>query len=200
MGARGRPRGFDRDAALQRAMELFWRKGYENTSLSGLTAAMGINPPSLYSAFGSKEALFNEAVALYARTEGSGIWAPVAHAPSARAAIEHLLRASAEAFTRNEWPHGCMIVLAAPQSEGASPAVCEELQRRRREGVELLTRRIERAVEEGDVAPHVDCKALAAYFATVQHGMSILARDGASLETLLAVTECAMATWDALTS
>lgn len=200
MAARGRPRSFDREDALRQAMRVFWSKGFDNASLAELTEAMGINPPSLYAAFGSKEGLFKEAVELYVRTEGEGIWEQVPVASSARAAIEGMLRATAVAFTRRQRPRGCMIVLAAPQIEGANPAVCEELKRRRAENIEILERRLEQAVADGELSSSANCRAIATYYATVQHGMSIQARDGASRETLLTIADCAMAAWEAFAS
>ncbi|MCE8033325.1 TetR/AcrR family transcriptional regulator [Billgrantia tianxiuensis] len=200
MSQRGRPRGFDREEALRRAMEVFWAQGYDNASIADLTRAMGINAPSLYATFGSKEALFHEAVKLYVRTEGSGIWEQVETAPTAHAAIAHVLHATAEAFTRGDTPRGCMIVLAAPQMQGANTQVCDALKAHRQANGCLLERRLKRAVEEGELPASTDCRALASYFVTVQHGMSIQARDGASRETLLAIADCAMASWSALTS
>ncbi|WP_010629800.1 TetR/AcrR family transcriptional regulator [Halomonas sp. KM-1] len=200
MPQRGRPRGFDREEALRRAMEVFWTQGYDNASLTDLTRAMSINAPSLYATFGSKEALFHEAVALYVQTEGSGIWEQVETAPTARDAIAHVLHATAEAFTRGDTPRGCMIVLAAPQMQGANAQVCDALKAHRKENGCLLERRLKRAVEEGELPASTDCRALASYFVTVQHGMSIQARDGASRETLLRIADCAMASWEALTS
>lgn len=200
MPQRGRPRGFDREEALRQAMEVFWTQGYDNASLAGLTRAMGINAPSLYATFGSKEALFQEAVELYVRSEGSGIWEEVETAPTARAAIEHVLHATAEAFTRGPAPRGCLIVLAAPQIQGANPQVCDTLKAHRLASGCLLERRLKRAVEEGELPASTECRALATYFVTLQHGMSIQARDGASREALLAIANCAMASWDALTN
>ncbi|MBD3897300.1 TetR/AcrR family transcriptional regulator [Halomonas sp. ML-15] len=200
MAQRGRPRGFDREDALRRAMEVFWVQGYDNASLADLTRAMGINAPSLYATFGSKEALFQEAVALYVRTEGSGIWEQVDTAATARAAIEQVLRTTAEAFTRGATPRGCMIVLAAPQMQGANAQVCDALKAHRQANGCLLERRLTRAVEEGELPASTDCRALASYIVTLQHGMSIQARDGASRETLLAIADCAMAGWEALTT
>lgn len=200
MAVRGRPRGFDREDALRRAMEVFWTKGFDNASIADLTAAMELAPPSLYAAFGGKEALFKEAVALYARTAGSGIWDDVPAAPTARAAVDRMLRATAEAYTCGPEPRGCMIVLSAPQMQGGNQAVCDELRDRRQASVEVLRDRFERAVAEGELDAGTDCRALAIYFVTVQHGMSIQARDGASREDLLAVADCAMAAWDGLAS
>lgn len=179
-------------------MEVFWLRGFDNASLSELTNAMGLRPPSLYAAFGSKEALFKEAVELYVRTQGDGIWNEVPEAASAREGIARMLRATACAYTRGAEPRGCMIVLSAPQMQGASPEVSEELRRRRAENVAVLERRLDRAVAEGEIPPEADCRSVANYFATVQHGMSIQARDGASREELLAIADCAMAGWDRL--
>lgn len=200
MAERGRPRSFDRAAALRRAMEVFWTKGYDGASLSDLTAAMGINSPSLYAAFGSKEALFREAVALYGATEGTEIWTALPKAPTAREAIERFLRASAEAFTRPDKPAGCLIVLGALNANDANANVCRELRDERSGNIETLRDRLDRAVREQELPTDLDCRAIATFYATVQQGMSIQARDGASRETLLAVAGCAMAAWDRLTS
>src|SRR5918996_2764774 len=168
MAERGRPRSFDRAAALQRAMEVFWAKGFDGASLSDLTAAMDINSPSLYAAFGSKEALFREAVALYGETEGTEIWSALPEAPTAREAIERFLCASACSFTRAEKPAGCLIVLGALHANAANAAVCRDLRQHRAENVEALRARLGRAVREGDLAEGVDCLAVARFYATIQ--------------------------------
>ncbi|WP_077962280.1 TetR/AcrR family transcriptional regulator [Ensifer adhaerens] len=196
--SRGRPRNFSRDEALASAMQLFWDKGYDNTSLSDLTRAMGLNPPSLYAAFGSKAELFIEAVDLYGRTDGAGIWDELETVPTAKAAVHDLLRRTAENFTRRGEPRGCMVVLSAPQMAGGDPEVCGALKRRRLEKQTALERRFERAVDEGDMPAGVDCAAIAAYVASLQHGMSIGARDGATRETLLAIADCAAGGWDTM--
>jgi AcrR family transcriptional regulator len=201
MSERGRPRSFDRAAALRRAMELFWAKGYEGTSLSDLTTAMGINSPSLYAAFGSKETLFREAVQLYGASQGTEIWDGIPRAPTARAAIARFLQATAESFTRRGKPRGCLIALGALHARDASNAVvCRELRDHRAQNAKTLRLRLERGVAEGELPEGFDCRAAATFYATVQHGMSIQARDGASRETLLAVAQCAMAAWDGLVS
>ena len=197
---RGRPRNFDRDAALRQAMEVFWAKGYDGASMADLTAAMGLNPPSLYAAFGCKEALFREAVALYVASDGGRIWAAVDAAPTARAAIEAMLRTSAEDFTRPNKPRGCLIVLSALNADDTNAAVCGALRDLRNGNVETLRRRLENDIAEGRLPPGLDGRALAAFYMSVQHGMSIQARDGASRKTLLAVTDVAMAMWDGLVS
>lgn len=181
-------------------MEVFWSEGYEGASLSELTAAMGINSPSLYAAFGSKEALFREAVGLYTSTVGTEIWAAIAEAPTAREAIDRFLHATAEAYTSPGNPHGCLIVLGALHSSGNSAVACEMLRSHRAENLETLRGRLNRAVAEGELPHGLDCLAVASFYTTVQQGMSVQARDGASRETLLGIGRCAMAAWEGLTS
>lgn len=200
MAERGRPRSFDREAALRRAMEVFWGKGYDGTSLADLTSAMGINPPSLYAAFGSKKDLFREAVDLYSASEGGNIWSGLELAPTAREAIATMLRASAESFSRPGKPRGCMIVLSALNADEGNAAVCESLREQRAGNIRQLRQRLERAVADGELADTIDPRAIATFYATVQHGMSILARDGASRKSLLQVADTAMAAWDGLVS
>jgi AcrR family transcriptional regulator len=197
---RGRPRGFDRQRVLRQAMEVFWEKGFEHASMADLTAAMGLKPPSVYAAFGDKEGLFKEAVALYVETEGSGIWEHLERSSTAREAIHNLLRGTVKAYSRHAPSRGCLIVLAAPQKDGASPAVCEELKQRRLTNTLLLKRRLERGIREGELPAGLNCHAVASYYTSVQHGMSILARDGAKRKTLMAVADSAMAGWTALIS
>jgi AcrR family transcriptional regulator len=200
MAERGRPRSFERAAALRCAMEVFWAKGYDGASLADLTAAMGIAAPSLYAAFGCKEALFREAVALYGATEGTEIWTALPQAPSAREAIERFLRASALSFTRPDRPAGCLVVLGALLANDGNAKICRELRESRAGNVAALRERLERGVAEGELPADLDCQAVATFYATVQQGMTIQARDGASRATLLSVADCALAAWDGLTS
>ncbi|GLS33258.1 transcriptional regulator, TetR family [Mesorhizobium albiziae] len=199
MSERGRPRSFDRSVALQRAMEIFWVNGYDGASLADLTAAMGINSPSLYAAFGSKEALFLEATELYTQVEGTGIWTVLETAATTREAIDGFLRATAKAYSQDGKPQGCLIALGALHPDNSSKAVCTDLRRRRAENLAALKRRFERGVAEGELPKNFDCQAVATFYATVQHGMSIQARDGASHEALLDVANGAMAAWGSLT-
>ena len=195
MSERGRPRSFDRAAALRRAMEVFWAKGYEGASLSDLTAAMGINSPSLYAAFGSKEALFLEATDLYTRSEGADIWSTLEEAPTARLAIEGFLTETAKAYSQTDRPQGCLIALGALHQDSTQGLICQDLRRRRAENHTALERRLQRAVAEGELPAGFDCRTAATFFATVQHGMSIQARDGATHAALMATVAGAMAAW-----
>ena len=198
MSERGRPRTFDRTAALRRAMDVFWAKGYEGASISELAAAMGINSPSLYAAYGSKEALFLEATDFYSRVEGPDIWLALDEAPTARHAIELFLSRTAKAYSQTDRPQGCLITLGALHQDSTSGLICADLRRRRAENHSALRKRLERGVAEGELPAKFDCGAAATFYATVQHGMSIQARDGASCTALMATVTGAMAAWQTL--
>jgi AcrR family transcriptional regulator len=197
---RGRPRAFDREAALAQATRLFRVKGFEATSIADLTRAMGIGSPSLYAAFGSKEALYAEALRYYETAYEALVWARFPGAPTARDAVECLLLDSAAALTGSvvDIPHGCMVALASVGSEG-HPELRELVRSARAVTLERLTARLDRAVAAGEIPDTVDVHALARFVQTVQSGMSILARDGASRTELEAVAQVALLGWDART-
>jgi AcrR family transcriptional regulator len=190
---RGRPRSFDRDAALDAAMQVFWAKGFEAASLSDLTKAMGINPPSLYATFGDKEKLFLEAIERYRGNQGEAC--PYADEPTARGAIERLLTNLACEFTDCCHPRGCMMVMAATTSSGTSDAFQQALARQRDEGKTHLKARIQRGIKDGDVPADTDVAALANFYQAIIAGMSLQARDGATRKTLLGMVETAMRAW-----
>lgn len=198
MATRGRPRAFDRDEALRRAMEVFWEHGYEATSMSHLTAAMGISSPSLYAAFGSKEELFREAVAYYNDTLGATAAAELRERPTARDAISAVLRHHAVVFCDPDNPRGCMIVLAATTSGDDTRSVHEYLAQWRMALETDFRERVERGIAEGDVPAGADAAAIAAFYNTVNHGMAIQARDGADVKKLSSIAEGAIAAWDGL--
>ncbi|OWJ59065.1 TetR/AcrR family transcriptional regulator [Inquilinus limosus] len=200
MAERGRPRSFDRAAALRRAMEVFWARGYDGASMTDLTAAMGINSPSLYAAFGCKEALFREALELYESGAGGSASRSLQDAPTAQAGVEAMLRENAVAYTAPGQPPGCMIVLASAVGIPASPEVRDYLQAAGRRSVAQIKARLDRGVAEGDVPQGADTQAIAAYFATVLNGLTIQARNGGSCRELQAVIDSAMIGWEALTA
>ncbi|MBN3745318.1 TetR/AcrR family transcriptional regulator [Burkholderia sp. Se-20373] len=198
MAERGRPRSFDKEAALDRAMEVFWRLGYEGASMADLTAAMGIASPSLYAAFGSKEALFRLALEHYSATEGREIWGGVEQAGSAHDAVRNYLMDTARVFTRRSKPAGCLIVLSALHPAERSDTVRQTLIAMRERTVENLRERLRQGVATGEIAAQANLDAIARYYVTVQQGMSIQARDGASRRDLEAVAQAALAAWPAL--
>ena len=152
---RGRPRKFDRDQVLRQAMEVFLDRGYDGASIGDLTTAMGINAPSLYAAFGCKEALFREAVAHYDATVGAGAATALRDEPTAEAAIAALLRHNAVSFTDPDKPHGCLIVLAATTYNESSHAVHGHLVEWRLAAETNFRERIERGIADGDVPEEV---------------------------------------------
>ena len=201
MAARGRPRTFDPDIALRQALDLFWERGYEGTSLSDLAGAMGIASASIYACFGSKEDLFRKVMALYGRTSGAPPRAALREQPTARAAIHAMLRATADQVTGPDTPHYCMLILGAPTGAVENHAVREFLADRRRDMLTTIRERLARGATDGDLtAPPARLDAIARYYTTVVQGLSVQARDGADRAELEAVISCAMAAWDTLTS
>ena len=188
---RGRPRSFDREQALESAMEVFWRKGYDATSISDLTEAMGINPPSLYAAFGDKEKLYLEAVEYYRVQRGEHIREVLAQAPTARAAVESALRGAVTEFSRRDSPAGCLLTMST-SCASVSAGVQATLAKKRAMGRERIRERIERGIEEGDVPVSADAQALAEFVMTIFAGMAMHARDGASRKALNATVDAAM--------
>lgn len=198
MAARGRPRNFDRTDALDKALDLFWRHGYDNTSMADLSAAMALRPPSIYAAFGSKEGLFEEVVEHYSERVGKGIWGNLERFETAKDATRHLLVSTIETFSSPGNPHGCMIVLAAPQPDDEHSSVAQSLCKRRTGNMQVLKAIYADAIERGEI-PHganIDC--MANYYVTVQHGITIQTRDGMNRDALFAVADAAMATWPSL--
>lgn len=192
---RGRPRAFDRDDALDRAMRLFWRRGYEATSVSELTEAMGITPPSLYAAFGDKKRLFLEAVDRYQSGPGSFAQAALCEAPTAEAAMRRLMMGTIDSFFAPNGTKGCMVVLAATNCTTESSDILEELAGRRRLAERLVRDRIAAGRDAGEFSADTDVDALASLIITTLYGLSIKARDGASRASLRKVVEQVMSVW-----
>lgn len=184
----GRPRAFDTDTALEKALEVFWRKGYDGTSLSDLTEAMGINKPSLYAAFGNKEQLFLKAIELY-ESRPCAFFMPALEKPTAYEVAQHMLFGAAANMANKDQPQGCVVIQGALSCSEAAAAVKEALINRRLEGQQKLLERFERAKAEGDLPATISAETLARYLGTVLQGMAIQANNGASSEQLRQVAE-----------
>ncbi|WP_282205041.1 TetR/AcrR family transcriptional regulator [Kitasatospora fiedleri] len=186
----GRPRAFDPRTALDRALELFWRQGYEGTSLSDLTAAMGINRNSLYATFGNKEELFRKALDRY--FTGPGAFAAEAlEEPTARAVVERMLLGAVELTGGTHAPPGCLSVNSVHACGPDSRAVREEVIARRMAGEAALRRRFERAP---DLTAGCDPGVLARLVHTVTDGIAVQAASGHTREQVRQVADLALRT------
>jgi AcrR family transcriptional regulator len=199
MATRGRPRSFDRQDALERAMDVFLARGYDGATLDELLAAMGgIAPPSFYAAFGSKDQLFREAVELYAATAGAR-GNQALQGPKVRDAVEGMLRESATVFSDPKGARGCLFILGAMNETRANSQAYEHLRDVRLQIFDTIRQRLERAVAEGELAADLDVAGVTSFYTTVLNGLAIRARDGASRAELLAAADGAMAAWKTLT-
>ncbi|MBU3891796.1 TetR/AcrR family transcriptional regulator [Serratia rubidaea] len=181
---KGRPRSFDRDKALLKALDLFWRKGYEPASVAELCAAMEINPPSLYAAFGNKAKLFLEAVSYYERVYWKKTWDRLEQTADITQAIDTFFSEAADILLSPSAPCGCMVVLAAINVSAESKEVVSAVSVLRQEGKDLFNKRLVRAVQEGQLPEGTNTAVLATVLNTLLEGMSIEAKDGATPESL----------------
>ncbi|MEV4344582.1 TetR/AcrR family transcriptional regulator [Actinoplanes sp. NPDC049596] len=188
---RGRPRAFDPDEALDRAIEVFWEHGYEGASLADLTTAMGINRPSMYAAYGNKEELFRRAVTRYAEHDMAYAREALAE-PTAYRVIESFLRANADALTRTDRPAGCLSIQGGLAGGSDNGEVAQFLATSRLGGERALAERLARAVEEGDLPAGTDAAALARYVMTVSEGNAVHAAAGVDRASLHATVDFAL--------
>jgi AcrR family transcriptional regulator len=191
---RGRPRSFDRVAALDAAMHVFWEKGYEGASINDLTSAMGVNPPSLYAAFGDKEQLFLAAIDHYASSRRDQM---CPEQRTAKDAVEAYLRFKVDLLTGEGHPAGCMLMVAFFTVANASPKLHKVLAQKRAQSREHLKERIKQGIRDGDVAPGTDAEELADFYSAFIAGIAQESRDGVSRKSLLAMVERALAAFPA---
>lgn len=177
---------------------VFWKHGYDATSVAQLTEAMGIGVPSMYAAFGDKRALFEEALVHYMKTHGAfmaRLFAGPFAQPTVGAAVTALLREAAAMFTSADHPRGCMLITAATNCAPESATVAKRLRELRASTVRALEARISEAIERGELQADVDARSLALYVSTVLQGLSAQARDGATRAELEAIVDTAMLAW-----
>ena len=189
--AMGRPRAFDASMALDQAMEVFWRHGYEGATIAQLTDAMGINPPSLYAAFGSKEGLLKAALDRYSEKRAAWVEGLIS-APTAREVAKRMLMETADIQTDPANPPGCLLVQGGLACGVGSENVPFELAAHRAQTEEQLRERFVRAKAEGDLKESADPAALARYLSTVLAGMGVMASSGADRGALREVAAVAI--------
>jgi AcrR family transcriptional regulator len=188
---RGRPLAFNQDEALDKALRIFWSRGYEGASMAELTEALGINKPSIYAAFGNKEELFRKALVRYATGPAAFVGESMRE-PTTRLVVEKFLTKAVDFFSDKSTPNGCMIVQGALTCGQGSSNIQQELVAYRSSIETTLTKRFELAKTQGDLPPDTNVKQLAKYIATIHQGMSVQATSGATKEELLAIVEIAL--------
>ena len=194
MAERGRPRAFDEEEVLDVAMRLFWDHGFDGTSMSDLTEAMGINRRSVYATFGNKEELFTAALERYVAGPGAFVDKALAR-PTAREVAESFLRGTVEAATSSDRPSGCMMVQSALTCSDAAAAVRSDVAARRVAGVDAFRERFDRAQADGDMAADIDTQALASYLVALSNGIAVQANSGSGRAALSRTVELALSTW-----
>ncbi|WP_139671923.1 TetR/AcrR family transcriptional regulator [Pseudomonas sp. F16(2018)] len=187
----GRPREFDKQQALRKAMRLFWEHGYEGTSMSALVSALGIASARIYAAFGSKQQLFEEAVALYESTEG-GFADRALALPDIYQALARMLEDAISTYTRANEPRGCLVVSAASGVAPDNLAVQQWLSGHRRQRTESIIERLRQARDQGQLPADTQAEALGHFYATFLHGISVQARDGVPGEDLRSASRQAL--------
>jgi len=193
----GRPRSFDREQALEAAVDVFWEHGYDATSIAMLTKALGIAAPSLYAAFGDKQTLFLEALDRYLSSYGAFTKRALTEEPQARQAVERLLREAAAAYTRPDHPHGCLLITATTNCSPQSAELAEHLRKLRAAGLRALESKLSIAARAGQLPEQTDTRALARFYSAVLQGMSAQARDRATRTDLEHIAKNALHAWPA---
>lgn len=188
---KGRPRKFDTDKAVEQAMLVFWKKGYEGTSIDDLTEAMGISRPSLYAAFGNKEGIFKRSLDHY-RNDPASYVNRALEKPTAREAFAALLEGVISLVTDPERPGGCLFVCGALAASESSESIRDEVASRRIAGENDILSRFRRAAAEGDLPPDADPTTLAKLAATLLWGLSVQAVNGATPDELRRVAQIAI--------
>ena len=193
IATRGRPREFCPDTALAAALQVFWTKGYEGASLTDLTDAMGITRPSLYAAFGNKEALFRQALDLYQRDKTAYIGEAMQE-PTARAVADYMLHGAVDTATGGEC-RGCMGVIATVACQSVEPSIRDDVNQRAESAKAMIVERMQRAIDAGEFVVETQAEPITRYLLAILQGISVQAQSGATRAELLEVVEAALAAW-----
>jgi AcrR family transcriptional regulator len=193
LATRGRPREFCPDQALASALQVFWTKGYEGASLSDLTDAMGITRPSLYAAFGNKEALFRQALDLYERDKRAYIGEAMRE-PTARGVAQYLLHGAVDTATGGEC-RGCMGVIATVACQSVEPSIRDDVNQRAEVAKALIVDRMQQAIDAGEFIVPTNAEAITRYLLAIMQGISVQAQSGATRTELLGIADSALAAW-----
>ena len=191
---RGRPRKFDKTQALDIALKLFWQHGYEGTSVAMLADAIGVNVPSLYAAYGNKEALFLECVGRYSELNGK-MYHESFRKKTAREVARAILEGEVELVTRRGTPDGCLMIQGALATSPESDSIRKMMAGMRAMAERWMAERFQKAMDEGDLPKNADPKALACYLMSLNSGLAVQAKSGVGRKQLLSVVDIAMRSW-----
>lgn len=192
---RGRPKCFDEQEALQKAMMLFWKYGYEATAMSDLTKALNLTAPSIYSTFGDKSQLFHACLDYYLKHEACSLDLIFQQAETAKVAIELYLYENLKKLLQQDKPTGCMLVTATMNCSEQHQPLQHDLLLKRQQVKEKIYQRLQQGVEDGDLSSDADIQAMKDYYSTVIQGLTMQARDGVAIEQLENVVTLALKTW-----
>lgn len=193
---RGRPKCFDEQEALQKSMLLFWKYGYEATSMSDLTKALNLTAPSIYSAFGDKSQLFHASLEYYLAHEACSLETIFQQAQTAKIAIEIYLHENLKKLVQQNKPTGCMLVTATMNCSQEHAPIQQDLLLKRQQVKDRILQRLQQGIDDGDLNPNANIQAMTDYYSTVIQGLTMQARDGVGIEQLERVVTLAIKTWD----
>ncbi|NJL42084.1 MAG: TetR/AcrR family transcriptional regulator [Leptolyngbyaceae cyanobacterium SM1_4_3] len=191
----GRPREFDWETALDRAIDTFYAKGYEATTLDDLTAAMGIKRPSLYATFGNKEALFLQALERYGERAALEAQTALTSHRHARESVEAFLYLAAEWHVQRSRMMGCLIANSSSDCREEQPTICKRIQQLHQRNEEILYQRLQQGIEAGELSQNADIRGLAQFFNGVTQGMAVLARGQHNPEAIWNMAKFSMGAW-----
>jgi AcrR family transcriptional regulator len=192
MAVVGRPRTFDKNEALTKAMYVFWEKGYEGTTMADLIESIGIKAPSIYAAFGNKDAIFKEVVTHYLPIVVNGQLGTLNNIPNIYEAVDNTLKECVSLFSSNDNPHNCLIMTAAINTSPEHIEHVEALKNIRHDYKAAWRKRFEKAILDNQMINEANPNELAEYFTTIIQGMALRAKDGASRDDLVKTSEIAI--------